>query len=166
MEKFGKMLWQDLTVDNAVQIRDFYCDVVGWTFSEVDMGGYSDFNIINPNDNNEVVAGICHKKGEIANFPSQWLNYNGGDFNGLLGKVHLIRRKNRGRTKSNGEVDVCSNSRSGWGLFGFDGGVNLALNLPRKLTLLYSICLFFIGLFINSLIYATICERFFAFMRK
>jgi len=44
------------------------------TFSNVDQGGYNDFNITNPN-NYKVVAGICHKKGEISNSPSQWLNY-------------------------------------------------------------------------------------------
>lgn len=75
MKKFGKIIWHDLTVENAGQIKDFYCEVVGWTFSNVNQGDYDYFNIINPNDNNEVVAGICHKKGEIANFPSQWLNY-------------------------------------------------------------------------------------------
>lgn len=74
MNKIGKILWQDLTVDNAEEIRDFYCAVVGWTYAEVNQGDYSDFNILNPS-NEEIVAGICHKKGEIANFPSQWLNY-------------------------------------------------------------------------------------------
>lgn len=73
--KMGKIFWQDLTVENAEQVKDFYCSVVGWTFENVNQGEYNDFNIINTNDNNEIVAGICHKKGEIKNFPSQWLNY-------------------------------------------------------------------------------------------
>lgn len=73
--KFGKIIWQDLTVDNARHIKDFYCEVVGWIFSNVDQGGYNDFNITNPNDDDKVVAGICHKKGEISDFPCQWLNY-------------------------------------------------------------------------------------------
>lgn len=75
MGSTGKILWQDLTVENAEQVKDFYCSVVGWSFEDVDQGEYNDFNIINPNNNNEIVAGICHKKGEIKNFPSQWLNY-------------------------------------------------------------------------------------------
>ncbi len=75
MQKTGKILWQDLTVENAGEIRDFYCAVVGWTFEKVDQGDYNDYNMINPLDNDEVVAGICHKKGEIKKFPSQWLNY-------------------------------------------------------------------------------------------
>lgn len=74
MTKTGKIFWQDLTVENAEQIRDFYCKVVGWTFEKVKQGDYDDYNIVNPDDG-EIVAGICHKKGEIKNFPSQWLNY-------------------------------------------------------------------------------------------
>jgi|SRR5690606_33896334 len=73
--KIGKILWQDLTVENAEDIRDFYCEVVGWSYTDVSQGDYNDFNIINPKNEGEIVAGICHKKGEIANFPSQWLNY-------------------------------------------------------------------------------------------
>lgn len=75
MEKIGKIFWQDLTVENAEQIKDFYCSVVGWTFENVNQGDYNDFNITNSKDENNVVAGICHKRGEIKNFPSQWLNY-------------------------------------------------------------------------------------------
>lgn len=74
MNKTGKIFWQDLTVENAEQVKDFYCNVVGWTFEKVNQGEYDDFNIINPKDK-EVVAGICHKKGEIKDLPSQWLNY-------------------------------------------------------------------------------------------
>lgn len=74
MSKTGKILWQDLTVDNAEQIKDFYCEVIGWTFSEANQGDYNDYNIIS-NSDNEVIAGICHKRGSLANFPSQWLNY-------------------------------------------------------------------------------------------
>lgn len=73
MKKFGKIIWQDLTVENAEEVRDFYKAVVGWTFSDVNQGDYSDFNMHNSDD--EVVAGICHKKGDIINFPPQWLNY-------------------------------------------------------------------------------------------
>lgn len=74
MKKFGKIIWQDLTVENAVEVKDFYCKVVGWESSEVNQGEYNDFNIHGISDN-EVIAGICHKRGFIENFPSQWLNY-------------------------------------------------------------------------------------------
>lgn len=75
MKKTGRIFWQDLTVENAEEIKDFYCSVVGWSFENVNQGDYNDFNIINTKDDNKVVAGICHKKGEIKDFPSQWLNY-------------------------------------------------------------------------------------------
>lgn len=73
MKKFGKIIWQDLTVENAEEVKDFYAQVVGWKVSAVNQGDYNDYNMIGENE--EVVAGICHRKGEIANFPSQWLNY-------------------------------------------------------------------------------------------
>lgn len=74
MNKIGKIIWQDLTVENAEQVRDFYSEVVGWKFSEHPMKEYSDYNMENPTDG-EVVAGICHKRGGNKNLPSQWLNY-------------------------------------------------------------------------------------------
>ncbi|CAN5514634.1 hypothetical protein BH23BAC1_BH23BAC1_28560 [soil metagenome] len=74
MNKTEKIIWQDLTVENAEEVRDFYSQVVGWNFSEHPMKEYSDYNMLNPSDG-EVVAGICHKKGGNINLPSQWLNY-------------------------------------------------------------------------------------------
>lgn len=74
MKQYGKIVWLDLTVENAEQVKDFYCQVVGWTFSKQDQGDYNDFNMINF-ASNEVIAGICHKRGSIKNLPSQWLNY-------------------------------------------------------------------------------------------
>ncbi len=73
-KKTGKILWRDLTVDQAEVVRDFYCKIAGWEYSEHNMGNYSDYNIIDP-DTKEVIAGICHKKGPNANIPSQWLLY-------------------------------------------------------------------------------------------
>lgn len=70
----GRIEWLDLTVHEASRIRDFYCAVVGWNSSEVDMGSYSDFNIIAPGSSH-TVAGICHARGSNANLPSQWLVY-------------------------------------------------------------------------------------------
>jgi hypothetical protein len=37
----GKMIWFDLTIDNADAVRDFYAQVVGWRPSPVDMGEYA-----------------------------------------------------------------------------------------------------------------------------
>lgn len=75
MTRFGKILWQDLTVENAEVIKDFYCEVVGWSSSEVSQGDYNDFNIHPDSSSEEVIAGICHKRRDIKNFPSQWLLY-------------------------------------------------------------------------------------------
>lgn len=75
MSKFGKILWQDLTVENAEEVKNFYSKVVGWESSDVNQGDYNDFNMHPQAGSEEVVAGICHKRGEIKNFPSQWLMY-------------------------------------------------------------------------------------------
>lgn len=70
----GEMTWQDLTVQDAEKVRDFYEKVVGWRAEPVDMGGYSDFNMIPPGGT-DAVAGICHARGVNADLPSQWLIY-------------------------------------------------------------------------------------------
>ena len=70
----GSIAWQDLTVANAAEVRDFYCQVVGWTYTDHDMGNYSDYNI-NRSDTGETVAGICHARDSNANLPPQWLVY-------------------------------------------------------------------------------------------
>ena len=69
----GTIAWRDLTVDDAPGIRDFYRDVVGWEPSPVDMGEYSDFNMLDARGN--AMAGICHARGGNADLPPQWLVY-------------------------------------------------------------------------------------------
>ena len=70
----GRIEWLDLTVPDATRLRNFYKDVVGWQPQDVDMGAYSDFNMVLP-DSNETIAGICHAKGMNSNMPPQWLVY-------------------------------------------------------------------------------------------
>ncbi len=70
----GKVVWQDLTVQNAEEIQAFYCDVIGWQSKPHDIGEYHDFDIIAP-ETDETVAGICHARGSNANIPAQWLIY-------------------------------------------------------------------------------------------
>ena len=70
----GSIAWQDLTVSNAPEVRDFYCQVVGLTYTDHDMGDYNDYNINLP-DGSQTVAGICHARGGNANVPPQWLVY-------------------------------------------------------------------------------------------
>lgn len=70
----GSIGWIDLTVENAEQIRDFYRDVTGWNFTALAMGDYSDYCMDQPADGKSV-TGICHKRGNNAVLPSQWLIY-------------------------------------------------------------------------------------------
>ncbi len=70
----GAAEWCDLTVENAGDVKDFYCDVVGWDSSAASMGEYDDFNIELPKTG-ETIAGICHARGSNSNLPAQWLMY-------------------------------------------------------------------------------------------
>lgn len=70
----GTIGWFDLTVADAARARDFYQAVVGWTASDVDMGGYADFMMSSPSTG-EGVAGVCWKRGGNAEMPSQWMIY-------------------------------------------------------------------------------------------
>lgn len=74
MTKIGTIGWVDLTVENADSLRDFYREVVGWTTSDVDMGGYSDYCMVVPGSE-QAVAGVCHARGRNAEMPAQWLIY-------------------------------------------------------------------------------------------
>lgn len=69
----GSILWQDLTVNNATSVKEFYQSVIGWKASPQNMGDYDDYNI--QNENGDTIAGICHNKGINKNVPPQWLVY-------------------------------------------------------------------------------------------
>jgi predicted enzyme related to lactoylglutathione lyase len=68
----GTVSWQDLTVNNAEAVRDFYQAVVGWTPEALSMGSYSDFVM---NADGGGIAGICHARGANAGLPPVWLIY-------------------------------------------------------------------------------------------
>lgn len=68
--KIGTVVWTDLTVPDAAEIRDFYSKVLGWKTTEHD----GDFNV-HPPHSDDIISGICYKRGSNANIPSQWLNY-------------------------------------------------------------------------------------------
>ena len=70
----GIIAWTDLTVPDATGLKEFYSQVVGWTSDPVDMGEYSDFNMI-PRDGGDPAAGICHAKGTNADLPPVWMVY-------------------------------------------------------------------------------------------
>lgn len=82
----GRPVWFDLTVPDAEALRDFYASVVGWRSSPVDMGGYSDFSMLGPDEN--AAAGICHARGGNAGLPPVWLIYfQVPDLDGALASV-------------------------------------------------------------------------------
>lgn len=70
----GTVLWRDLTVENAVELRDFYAKVIGWKPEPHPMGQYDDYEM-SVRDTGEVVAGVCHARGENARIPPAWLIY-------------------------------------------------------------------------------------------
>lgn len=72
--EIGRVGWMDLTVPDAVKVRDFYQNVVGWKSSGFDMGGYEDFGMDLP-ESGETVAGVCHARGANAGLPPCWIIY-------------------------------------------------------------------------------------------
>ncbi len=74
MAEIGKFGWVELTVPNAENVKAFYEKVVGWTSSGLDMGGYDDYVMKAPKSG-DVVAGVCHARGQNAELPPVWLVY-------------------------------------------------------------------------------------------
>lgn len=70
----GAIFWRDLTVPDAVQVSNFYSQVVGWRAEPVDVDDYTDFNMLAPGVD-QPTAGICHARGFNADLPAQWLMY-------------------------------------------------------------------------------------------
>ncbi len=70
----GSFGWADLTVNDAVQLRDFYKSVIGYTHTDVDMGDYNDFCLNSPDDG-QTKAGICHARGSNEGLPPIWMIY-------------------------------------------------------------------------------------------
>jgi predicted enzyme related to lactoylglutathione lyase len=71
--KVGTVGWMDLTVPDAVAVKDFYAAVTGWEPSPVNMGDYEDFCMA-PSGSGPV-AGVCHARGSNASLPPVWLIY-------------------------------------------------------------------------------------------
>ncbi len=70
----GSIIWTDLTVPDAENVKNFYGRVIGWKSEPVSMGEYNDFSMNSP-DTDRTVAGICHSRGVNADLPPQWLIY-------------------------------------------------------------------------------------------
>lgn len=69
----GTVVHLDLTVPDAQAIRDFYCDVLGWSATPLDMGEYEDYVVTGPDG--APVGGICHARGGNADMPTVWISY-------------------------------------------------------------------------------------------
>lgn len=103
----GTVGWMDLTVPDAVQVRDFYRDVVGWTPQPVNMGTYEDFAMARPADG-QVVAGICHARGGNANLPPLWVVYlTVANLDESLAKCVALGGKQLGEVRSYGASRYC-----------------------------------------------------------
>lgn len=70
----GEVNWFDLAVPDATKVRDFYQKVVGWTSTDVEMGGYQDYCMNEP-ATGKTIAGVCHARGVNEGLPPQWLIY-------------------------------------------------------------------------------------------
>jgi hypothetical protein len=64
----GQIGWIDLTVPDAVAVRDFHRSVTGWSPSPVDLGGYNDFRMT-PTGAADSVAENWHARGPNAGLP-------------------------------------------------------------------------------------------------
>lgn len=101
----GEVKWMDLTVPDAVHVRDFYQGVAGWTPQGCDMGGYEDFVMY---AGKTAVGGVCHAWGVNQGLPPVWLIYiNVADLDGALSRVAAL----------GGEVTRDPTSMSGYGRF-------------------------------------------------
>lgn len=73
-KKNGSVVWIDLTVPDATKVSQFYSKVIGWDIVGLNMGGYEDYCMNDP-ESGETMAGICHARGVNASLPAQWLPY-------------------------------------------------------------------------------------------
>lgn len=84
--QLGEMAWMDLSVSNAVQVKHFYQQVLGWQSEAVNMScgdeEYVDFAMSSQGNEtsaetsaNSFATGICHAKGANEDMPAAWLPY-------------------------------------------------------------------------------------------
>lgn len=98
----GTVNWMDLTVKDAVKVKDFYQDVAGWKSSGLDMGGYEDF-VMTPAGGESPAGGICHARGNNAEQPGGWMIYiTVDDLDRRLERVTALGGKLRSQVRSAG----------------------------------------------------------------
>ena len=105
--KVGTIGWVDLTVPDAVRLKEFYSSVVGWGTDPVDMGGYEDFCMVPP-EGGAPAAGVCHARGSNEGLPPVWLVYlTVADLDASVAKVEEL----------GGSVLVPAKSMGGYGRY-------------------------------------------------
>ena len=70
----GDIVWHDLTIDDATEVRDFYKTVIGWEHDDHSMGDYNDY-VLHPAGGSNTAVGVCHRRGPNAGMPAQWMIY-------------------------------------------------------------------------------------------
>ena len=100
----GSVGWMDLTATDAVALKDFYRDVVGWKAVGLDMGGYEDFLMIPPGSE-APAAGVCHARGSNEGMPTGWIVYiTVEDLDRSLERVTALGGKLRSKVRSAGPM--------------------------------------------------------------
>jgi predicted enzyme related to lactoylglutathione lyase len=102
-KKTGRVVWMDITIPDATMVSEFYSKVIGWHSMGLDMGGYEDYCMNDP-ETGETIAGICHSKGNNTNLPPQWLPYvSVPDLDESLAAVNANGGKVLGEKRSDGK---------------------------------------------------------------
>lgn len=103
---FGKIIWTDLTVPNAGQVRDFYANVVGLTSQDVPVDDHTDYTLTAADGS--PVVGVCHALGDNAALPPQWLVYfSVADLDASLKEVEARGGKRLTGIRGGGGVRFC-----------------------------------------------------------
>lgn len=76
-KSYGTISWTDIAVENAMELKAFYENLVGWTSEGIPMKNgeesYEDYVMKSPDG--KVAAGICHLKGVNNSLPAAWIIY-------------------------------------------------------------------------------------------
>ena len=73
MSDRGKIGWIDMTVDDAIAVKDFYQSVIGCDVQNTSMGDYDDYTLMA--GDGSPIAGVCHARGSNAELKGSWLIY-------------------------------------------------------------------------------------------
>jgi hypothetical protein len=76
----GTFFWNELNTIDAAAARTFYERTLGWTFSPMEMPGFTYWLIKRRKDDEKAIGGLFEMKGpEFKGVPEHWLTYIGVD---------------------------------------------------------------------------------------